>query len=64
MKLRGLWKTWIDWPPQDERWSGPKCQYADKESLPLPFVLEDLIGDEVPEVIVAGKRGNIIRQDM
>jgi len=57
MELRGLWKTPMNWIPQHERWSGPEYQYAEEDSLHLPFVLEDVIGDETPEVIVAGEKG-------
>lgn len=54
--LRGLWKMGMDWIPEDKRWSGPEYQYAEKDSLHLPFELEDVIGDDTPEVIVAGEK--------
>lgn len=57
MELRGLWKTRMDWIPQHERWSGPEYQYEEKDSLHVPFLLEDVIGDATPEVIVAGEKG-------
>lgn len=57
LNLRGLWKMPIEWIPQDKQWSGPENQFESTNSIHKPFHLEDVIGDETPEVIVAGEKG-------
>ncbi len=54
-KLRGLWTIQMDWLPRDERWTGTKVFYNQEKAPRVPFELEDVVGDEVPEVIVAGE---------
>ncbi|MES2440787.1 MAG: hypothetical protein V4584_17100, partial [Verrucomicrobiota bacterium] len=55
-ELRGLWKMPLGWVPLDERWSGPGYPYVEKDTLRMPWELEDLSGDGVPEVIVSGEK--------
>lgn len=55
-ELRGLWKMQVDWVPQEERWSGSGYQDTYKDAARVPFELEDVISDEVPEVIVSGEK--------
>lgn len=55
-ELRGLWKMPLGWVPQEERWSGNDDKYVEKDTLRIPWELEDLSGDGVPEVIVSGEK--------
>ncbi|MEO5916543.1 MAG: hypothetical protein ABIS50_20065 [Luteolibacter sp.] len=53
-ELRGLWKTQIDWVSEDKRCAGTGESYFPKETPHRPFILEDVVGDATPEVILAG----------
>ena len=55
-ELRGLWKMPLGWVPEDDRWSGSEYKYVESDTLRTPWELEDLMGDDVPEVIVAGEK--------
>jgi hypothetical protein len=54
--LRGLWKIPISWVSKKDRWSGTSQSTYPKETRHKPFVLEDVVGDGTPEVIVAGEQ--------
>lgn len=54
-QLRGLWAIQMDWLPRDERWTGTEVFTNRETAARVPFELEDVVGDKVPEVIVAGE---------
>lgn len=51
-KLRGLWKIHTIWRPAG--WTNGGDDYFPIKPVTEPFMLEDLSGDRVPELIVAG----------
>jgi hypothetical protein len=55
-ELRGLWKMPLGWVPQEDRWSGNEYKYVERDTLRMPWELEDLIGDTAPEVIISGEK--------
>ncbi len=53
--LRGLWRMPIKWVSNEKHWAGTGESWFPKETPLRPFVLENVVGDKTPEVIVAGE---------
>ncbi len=55
-ELRGLWRMPLGWVPLEDRWSGNESKYVERDTLRMPWELEDMIGDSTPELVVSGEK--------